>query len=273
MGKKRERRLKQYTLHGLIGEGDIGRVYRATNRISGQQVALKVFRADSPVAAARSYFENEGFILAQVDHPAIPTLYEFLDGRWPGLAMTLIDGKDGEAILAETPSGAFLEPERVLRWGIQIAAALGYLHGHCPSIAFRDLKPAHILIDGQDEAWLVDFNLAKALPPSGYLANADAIGTEGFAPPEQYEGVVSPLVDVYALGATLHQLLTRRDPRLETRFVFEAPHHIHPGVPEMVSRVIMKALAYEPGDRYQTMREMEAALRQAGENSTNPNGD
>jgi serine/threonine protein kinase len=273
MGKKRERRLKHYTLHDLIGEGDIGRVHRATNRISGQAVALKVFRADSTVAEARSYFENEGFILAQLNHPAIPALYEVLGGRCPGLAMALIDGKDGDTILAEMPAGGFLEPQRVLRWGIQIADALGYLHGHNPPIAFRDLKPAHILINGQDQAWLVDFNLAKALPPSGYLANADPIGTEGFAPPEQYEGVISPLVDVYALGASLHQLLTGRDPRHEDRFVFESPHHIHPGVPEAVSRVIMKALAYEPGDRYRTMREMGTALRQASENSTNPNGD
>lgn len=273
MGTKREKRLKHYTLHALIGEGDIGRVYRATNRISGQAVALKVFRADSPVAGARSYFENEGFILGQVNHPAIPSLYEVLGGRRPGLAMTLVDGKDGDMILAEAPAGTFLDTRRVLRWGIQIAEALGYLHGHSPAIAFRDLKPAHILVDGQDRAWLADFNLAKALPSSGYLANADAIGTEGFAPPEQYEGVVSPLVDVYALGATLHQLLTRRDPRREARFVFEAPQQIQAGVPEAVARVIMKALAYEPGDRYRTMPEMEAALRQASERSTNPNGD
>src|SRR6185369_11690290 len=131
--------------------------------------------------------------------------------------------RDSERLLAELPDGDFLIATRVVHWGVQIADALSYLHDHQPPITFRDLKPAHIIIDGEQRAWLVDFNLAKILPDDKFIAHTDAIGTEGFAPPEQYQGAASPLVDVYALGATLHNLLTRIDPRLERGFTFAPP--------------------------------------------------
>src|SRR5262249_12404444 len=168
-------------------------------------------------------------------------------------ALQFIDGKDGEALLAELPEGEFLNIGCVLRWGIQLADALAYLHTHTPPIAFRDLKPAHLMVDSGDRMWLVDYNLAKILPASRFLANADAVGTQGFSAPEQYNGVVSPLVDIYSLGATLHYLLTRVNPRHTPRFIYAPPRSINPAIPTPVAETVMTALAYDPADRIQRM--------------------
>jgi serine/threonine protein kinase len=249
---------QHYGIQSLLGEGDIAFVYRAVNTLRGQEVALKVLRADSPVADARGYFENERVILAQLSHPNIPAFYESLDGDPPCLAIGIVEGKDSETLLTELPDGDFLEVERVVKWGVQIAAALAYLHNH--AIAFRDLKPAHIMLDGQDRAWLVDFNLAKIMLDGQQITDADLMGTEGFSAPEQYSGVVSPLVDVYALGATLHYMLTKINPRHERLFTYTPPRSINPAIPKSVAQAVMRALAYEPQDRFQNMEEMRQAL-------------
>jgi eukaryotic-like serine/threonine-protein kinase len=255
--------LRHYRILSLLGEGDVAQVYHAVNTLNGQEVALKVLRADSPVDDARSYFENERVILAQLSHPNIPAFYEYVEGEPPALAMGIVEGKDGETLLAELADGEFLDAERVVKWGVQIAGALAYLHDHTPPIAFRDLKPSHIMVDGQDRAWLVDFNLAKILPESKRLTDADLMGTEGFSAPEQYKGVVTPWTDIYTLGATLHYMLTGINPRHERLFTYAPLRSANPAIPRSVAEVVMRALAYDPEDRFQSMEEMQAALMTA----------
>lgn len=257
------RHVKSYFVQSVIGEGHIGTVYQAVHSTTGQEVALKVLRADSPVEEARRYFENEAVICSGLLHPHIPRLYAYVPGEPPILAFQKIDGKDGESLLAERPEGSFLPPEKVIRWGIQLADALAYLHERTPSIIFRDLKAAHMMVDCDDQAWLVDFNLALALPDQRVSMIAEPIGTEGFNPPEQYRGEVSSLVDVYALGATLHYLLTGINPRHERLFTYAPPRAMNAAIPKTVSRVIMKALAYEAEERFSSMAEMGEALHEA----------
>jgi serine/threonine protein kinase len=253
--------IHHYTIQSILGEGDIAVVYRAVNTLDGAEVALKVLHADSPVPEARQYFDNEREILAQLSHPHIPAFYGAVDGEMPGIALQLVDGKDGETLLSELPEGSFLKPRSVVVWGVQIADALAYLHNHHPPVVFRDLKPSHVMVDAQNKAWLVDFNLARIMPESSYLDDADLVGTEGFAAPEQYRGIVSPLVDIYALGATLHHLLTGINPRQEQRFTYAPPRSINPAIPQAAAQMVMKALAYEPEDRYDRMEDMRAALQ------------
>jgi eukaryotic-like serine/threonine-protein kinase len=254
-------RLNHYAIQSLLGEGHIAFVYRAVNTLNGQEVALKVLRADSPVENARQYFDNEAAVCAGLHHHHIPALYESISSEPPCLAFQRIDGKDGETLLAELPKGAFLPVKDVVQWGIQIADALAYLHQGHPAIIFRDLKASHIMVDTANQAWLVDFNLAVVLPEQQSSIIAEAIGTEGFNPPEQYQGRASPLVDVYALGATLHYLLTRIDPREERRFTYAPPRSVNSAIPRPLAQVIMKALAYEAEDRYASMEAMRDALQ------------
>ncbi len=251
--------MSHYRVLRLLGEGEVARVYLAMNPLTAQRVALKCLRGDSPVENTPHYLRNEAVILAQLDHPNIPSFHEFVNGDT--LVMDAITGDDGEAILAGLGEGEFLDVRRVIRWGIQIADILTYLHHHNPAIAFCDLKPAHIMIDGDDRAWLVDFNLSNILPDTNIITDATPIGTVGFAPPEQYQGIVSPLVDIYALGATLHYLLTRIDPRKERKFTFAPIRSINPQIPKALSPIIMKATAFESDERYPCMEDMKADLQ------------
>ena len=146
--------IDHYAVDALIGEGDIACVYSAVDILNGQRVALKRLRSDSPVKNARQYFDNEATILAQINHPTIPAFYERVTDEV--LALKIVDGKDGETLPEEVPEGEFLATRRVIQWGIQIAGVLAYLHNRKPPIAFRDLKPAHIIVDENDTARLVD---------------------------------------------------------------------------------------------------------------------
>jgi eukaryotic-like serine/threonine-protein kinase len=107
----------------------------------------------------------------------------------------------------------------VLTWGIELCEVLSFLHNHKPDpIIFRDMKPSNVMIDHNGEVKLVDFGIAKTFQ---FGQKGTMIGTEGYSPPEQYRGEATPLADLYALGATLHHALSRRDPRMEPPFSFE----------------------------------------------------
>lgn len=253
-------RIGAFELLEQIGEGHIATIYRAKDTRNDQMVALKILRPDSPVLEAQTHFENEILVLAMLDHPRIPRLFEHGDSPQPYMAMTLIEGKDGETLLAELPQGSFLPVDWLIRWGIQICGALAHLHTHQPPIAFCDLKAAHLMIDSGGDAWLVDFNLAQILPLEGVITQNEPMGTEGFAAPEHHHGSVSPLVDVYGLGATLHYLSTRIDPRQERLFTYAPPRAINPALSKAFAGVIMKALAYEPDDRFESIDAMKTAL-------------
>ncbi len=204
-------------------------------------------------------FEREANILATLTHPAIPRIYDYFSHEDRSyLVLEFINGKDLEAILNETEG--FLKEEQVLGWAIELCDVLNFLHTHKPDpIIFRDMKPSNVMINQSGHVVLVDFGIAKTFQAG---QKGTMIGTEGYSPPEQYRGDATPLADIYALGATLHHILTRRDPRLEPPFSFkERPiRNINPEVsPEFVA-VIEKALEYNPEDRYQSAAEMKEAL-------------
>jgi outer membrane protein assembly factor BamB len=208
-------------------------------------------------------FEREANILAAINHPSIPRIYDyFSSGNRSYLTLEFINGKDLEATINETPG--FLTEERVLGWAIELCDVLQFLHSHKPDpIIFRDMKPSNVMINLQDHIVLVDFGIAK---PFQVGQKGTMIGTEGYSPPEQYRGEAGPLADIYALGATLHHALTRRDPRLEPPFSFgERPiRKINPAVSAELEAVIGTALQYNPEDRFPNAETMKAALVAAG---------
>lgn len=251
--------IDHYQIVEIIGRGDIATVYRAVDTLTGQTAALKMLRDDSPVVNARQFFENEADILARLDHSHIPAFYGTILGDRSAIICELIEGQDLEQRLAGCKE--FFAESDVIGWAIQICDALAYLHTHpVTPLVFRDLKAAHIMVDSRGKAWLIDFNLAHALSPSGRLEQADRVGTKGFAAPEQYDGIVSPVSDIYALGTTLHYLLTRIDPRQERAFTFAPPRSVNPGLSKALAAVVVKASAFEPEDRFQSAVEMKTAL-------------
>lgn len=251
-------RVGLYKIIGLIGGGDITTVYRAFDPLRNREVALKVMRRESNVPDARQYIDNEAHMLRILSHPRIPTFYEYHTEGLPYIACELVRGKDLQAMF--DAGGQRMVTSDIVRWSIAICEALSYLHDQ--AIAFRDLKPAHIMIDTNGNVRLVDFNLAKQLPPEKILKDTDRIGTAGFASPEQHEGTITPLVDIYALGATMHYLLTRRDPRLDELFTFHdfPPSLLNSTVTTQLEAVILKAVEPDPSKRYQSADDLKTAL-------------
>jgi len=207
----------------------------------------------------KSNFEREANILASLSHPGIVQIYDFFsEGDRSYLVIEYVDGKDLEAVLAETEG--FLAETQVVHWAIQVCEVLSYLHSHQPRpIVFRDIKPANIMLDSHGRIRLLDFGIAKIFQ-SGQKGTM--IGTEGYTPQEQYGGIAEPRVDIYALGATLHHLLSKQDPRLEPPFSFhERPiHKTNPTVSRELTDIINRALEYDPNDRYGSAEEMQRAL-------------
>ena len=151
-------------------------------------------------------FQREASLLATLTHSSIPRIYDYFEQQGTiYLVLELIHGEDLETLLSQ--NGGPFEQEKVIDWGIALCSVIAYLHNQRPEpIIFRDLKPSNIMIRAEDDAlMLVDFGIARTFAPQ---QKGTMIGTEGYAPPEQYKGVADARGDIYALGATLHHLLT-----------------------------------------------------------------
>src|SRR5438270_531190 len=215
---------ERYRILEQVGRGGFGAVYKAADTLFGYRlVAVKemVQSRLSPqeVVEAIEAFKREAHLLAGLQHPNIPAIYDYFGeaGRWY-LVMDFIEGDTLEEYLRKS-SGRYLPVEKVLDLGIQLCTVLGYLHTRQPPIIFRDLKPANILLTSSGRIYLIDFGIARHFKP-GQSRDTVAFGSPGYAPPEQYgKGQTTPRADIYALGATLHQLLTGDDPS-QTPFRF-----------------------------------------------------
>ena len=257
----------RYEIIKVLGIGGMGAVYLAKDlRFTGvtRMCAVKEMISTTPDPQVRRLavqsFEREANLLVQLNHLGIPKIYDFFtESVRSYLVMEFVDGSDLEDVLEKTEG--MLKEEIVLDWALQVCDVLVYLHGQDPPIVFRDLKPANIMLrkGSQNKISLIDFGIAKAFEVG---QKGTMIGTEGYSPPEQYRGVAEPRGDIYALGATLHHLLTKRDPRLEPPFTFqdEPVRLLNPAISEEANAVIMKALEYESEKRYASAREFKEAL-------------
>lgn len=259
----------RYAIEGTLGIGGMSVVYRGRDMRFKDVVrpcAIKEMYQSAPDSNTRllnlKNFERESGLLATLQHPAIPKVYDFFEenGR-VYLILELIPGKDLETVLDE--AGGPLPEERVARWAVQICDVLTYLHNHTPEpIVFRDLKPSNIMVGPDERIVLIDFGIARNLTRPD--RKGTMIGTEGYSPPEQYRGLAEPQGDLYALGATLHHLLSANDPRTETPFTFhERPlRQINPAISPEMDAVVVRALEYDMAARWRSSEEFKAALLQ-----------
>ncbi len=244
----------------------MGSVYRARDlhfpsvdkKVAVKEMVIQTHDLSMQETIIRN-FEREANILATLNHPSIPRIHDYFSHNDRSyLILEFIEGKDLDAVLAETQG--FFPENQVISWAIELCDVLEYLHNHKPDpIIFRDMKPTNIMITPSQHVVLVDFGIAKPfqIGPKGTM-----IGTEGYSPPEQYRGEAGPVADIYALGATLHHVLTRRDPRLEAPFSFgERPvRQINPGVSIELETIINTAVHYNPENRFQNAAAMKEAL-------------
>jgi len=257
--------LNRYKIMGVIGGGGMGTVYQARDMHfpdAHRMAAIKEMQtlATDPTLRQSTLktFQREANILATLSHPAIPKIYDFFDdGERAYLVMEFINGSDLELLLQKTKELPF---EKIVDWAIDLCDVLFYLHSHDPEpIVFRDMKPSNVMIDSRGNVRLIDFGIAKTFV-SG--VKHTMIGTEGYSAPEQYKGDVTPQSDIYSLGATLHHVLTRKDPRLEPPFSFaERPlREANPKIPQALADIIERALAFDVKNRFVSCAEMKEAL-------------
>lgn len=258
--------MDRYLIRDVVGLGGMGSVYRAKDLHFPNVekiVAVKEMINSAPDPLVRDTivqnFEREANILVTLSHPSIPQIFDYFSHQDRSyLVLEYVNGMDLEKVLEE--SSSFLPEDQVIAWATELCDVLSYLHNHKPEpIIFRDIKPSNIMVNKQNHIVLVDFGIAKIFKTG---QKGTMIGTEGYSPPEQYRGEASPAADIYALGATMHHLLTRQDPRLEAPFTFhERPvKKINPNISAELEAVINTALQYDPKNRFPSAEAMKEAL-------------
>lgn len=260
----------RYRLKEVLGEGGMSTVYLAEDlKLEGKVWAVKEVLPD-PVSeedarVAVESFQGECRLLAGLHHPGIPPIADAFteDGRGY-LIMGRVPGRDLQAILDE--DGRWPE-DQALRLGLDVCGILRYLHEREPALVFRDLKPSNVMLyddDGQDRVALIDFGIARHFR-SHRRKDTVAIGTLGYAPPEQYSAQIAADArsDLYSLGALLHFVLTGRDPQSNPPFEFPPLRHYLPQVTPTTAAVVEQCLQYDRERRPRSARDVEAALTRA----------
>ena len=259
---------QRYEILSLQATGGMGAVYRARDlRFSAvtKVVAVKEMANLAPDPQLRRIsiqnFEREANILASLSHVAIPKIFDFFsESNRSYLIMEFVEGTNLEE-LSQQHKRPF-EVSEVVDWALQACDVLSYLHSHQPPVVFRDIKPGNLILRPDGRLMVIDFGIAKVFE---HGQRGTMIGTEGYSPPEQYRGIAGPQGDLYALGATMHHLLTTQDPRLEPPFTFhERPiTSANPDMPPQLEAVVMKALAYDAQERFATASELAMAMNRA----------
>src|ERR671914_2481522 len=194
-----------YRVDGILGEGGMGIVYRATQVSLNRTIALKILATDiSDDPAFRERFRREGLLQAAIDHPHIVTVYEAGETEHGlFLAMRLVRGPNlKDMVLARE-----IDAGRTLRILTPVADALDAAHE--AGLIHRDIKPQNILVGGRDHAYLADFGLTKAPGEKGLTKTGQFVGTLDYVSPEQIRGLpASPASDIYALAPVLYECLT-----------------------------------------------------------------
>ncbi len=264
----------RYEIIRKIGGGGMGAVYLASdNNLGGVLRAVKemvqAHIEEDQQEKSINDFKRESMILSSLDHPSIPTIFDYFyddaEGRFY-LVMKYISGGDLAARLRAAPEGK-IDELSVTEWALQIIDVLNYLHNQPSTIVYRDLKPSNIMIDGNSgRVMLIDFGIARSISQKEEKG-VTAVGTMGYAPPELFSGNVEPRSDIYSLGSTMFHLLTGADPQSNPLLIFDfqknpRPRQINPRLTDQIERILMKAVEYNADQRFASAAEMRQILEQ-----------
>src|SRR5436309_8239316 len=261
----------RYEIVRHIGGGGMGAVYLAKDRNLGDapravKEMIESHLDDTQHEKAIADFKRESLLLTALEHPSIPTVYDYFydeNSERFYLVMKFIPGSDLSSRLRKTPGGHIEEPT-VTEWGIQTADVLEYLHTRRQPIIYRDLKPANLMLDSyNNRIMLIDFGIARWV--NKLEKGVTAVGTMGYAPPELFSGRADPRVDIYSLGATMFHLLTGSDPQDNPLLIFDftknpRPRQINPSISTEMERILMRAVEYKPEGRFRSAAEMRDVL-------------
>jgi serine/threonine protein kinase len=265
--------LGPYQIISQIGKGGMATVYKAYQPSMDRNVAIKVLPsqlAESKEFAGR--FQQEARIIAKLEHPHILPVFDY--GESGGISYLVMRYFESGTLKDKMEFGRPLPLDEIDRIFTQLADALSYAHAH--GIIHRDLKPANVLLDAQGNLFLTDFGIAKLLESAApHFTQTDAImGTPAYISPEQAQAeTVDQRSDIYSLGIILYEMVTGRVPfTADTPLAvilkhvsdpLPLPSAIKTDIPEAIEKVILKALAKHPEDRFATAAEFVAAWKRA----------
>ncbi|HET8913714.1 MAG TPA: protein kinase [Ktedonobacteraceae bacterium] len=276
----------EYRIESQIGQGGMGQVFLARHVELDTLFALKQARADQPLpeevvaelermlygpaplnnpgappqrpidnfplsgGVLTDHFLREVLLLARLNHPAIPMLYDYFleDGHWY-LVMDYIPGKTLASYMHKSGS---LEPLEAINYALQLCDVLEYLHQLQPPVIFRDLKPSNIILTPEHRLVLIDFGIARYFK-EGHVNDTIELGSPGYAPPEQYQGAGQTdwRSDLYSLGVILHEMLCgKRPPSIGNEL--EPLHQLNPHLSSALSALVMIATRHAPQHRFQS---------------------
>ena len=259
----------RYEILKLLGEGGMGAVYKARDRELDRLVALKVIRAElagHPTVLAR--FKQELILARKVTHRNVIRIFDL--GVADGLrfiTMEFVEGRDLSSCLEGQTKFAPKEAVKILR---QVCSALEVAHSE--GVIHRDLKPQNIMIEESGRACVMDFGLARSVETTGLTQVGAVLGTPAYMSPEQAKGIpADERSDLFSLGIIAYQMLTGVVPfkaetvlasmLLRTQGPPAPPVQLDPVIPQQLSDIVMKCLAADPSNRYQTAAELNKDLR------------
>lgn len=244
----------KYEILREIGHGGMSVVYLAMDTHLNKQWVVKEIKKKGSGKNDEIIVNSllaEANLMKRLDHAALPRIVDIIDnGVTIYVVMDYIEGESLDKILNEY--GAQPE-ELVIGWAMQLCDALAYLHAQKPPIIYRDMKPANIMLKPEGNIKIIDFGIAREYKEQS-LADTTVLGTKGYAPPEQYSGQTDARSDIFALGMTMHHLLTGIDPRSGEAY---APVRMwNPELSEGIELIIDKCVEPAPENRYQNCSDL-----------------
>lgn len=244
----------KYEILRKIGKGGMSVVYLAMDTHLNKQWAVKEIikkgNGKNDEIIVNSLLA-EANMMKKLDHPALPRIVDIIDNK--DTIYVIMDYIEGESLDKYLKEYGPQSEELVIEWAKQLCDALSYLHSQKPPIIYRDMKPANIMLKPEGNIKIIDFGIAREYKEQK-LADTTVLGTKGYAPPEQYSGQTDARSDIYALGMTMHHLLTGIDPRGG-----EGYHPVRTWSPELsegIELIIDKCVQPAPENRYQTCADL-----------------
>ena len=254
----------RYRVARSVGKGGFGAVYEAVDeRFQARRVVAIKEMSDAQLSPAEKVqaiqdFRQEADLLVQLHHQNLPQVSDFFEEAGKAyLVMEFVEGKTLEK--EQEDAGGPLGEVRVMGWALQLCEVLSYLHTQVQPIIFRDLKPSNVMVTPNDEIKLIDFGIARVFK-SAASKDTTSLGSRGYAPLEQYgRGQTDARSDIYALGATLYDVLTKTTPtdaatRRVNPLAFKTPRQLNPALAKATEQIILKAMQEDAKDRLSIRR-------------------
>jgi serine/threonine protein kinase len=269
---------QRYDILAEAGCGNMGDVYKARDRETGEIVALKLVKPEiASDAAMMERFKNELLFARKITHKNVCRVYDF--NRIAGTAYTSMEFVEGESLRSVLNRfGGF-----PIRKGIAVALQIcsGLKEAHAQGIVHRDLKPENVMIDAQGNVKIMDFGIARSMEAATRLTSS-MVGTPAYMAPEQVSGkAVDYRTDIYALGLILYEMFTgmqavQADTPVavalkQLRETPQRPHDVDPTIPLPIERAILKCVEKDPAKRFQSVAELEKVLAAPGITGTSTN--